>query len=60
MKYPEETIIFYSIVDNKSAKICFVPEYSYKLFTKYHFNAVTLECVGVYSDFDKLCDDLAL
>jgi hypothetical protein len=59
VKYPEETIIFYAVVHNQSSKICLLPEFSYKLFKKYNFNAVTIESTGVYSDYDKLCDDLA-
>lgn len=58
VKYPRETIIFYSIVDNNSAKICKLPEDCFKLFKKYNFPVVRMERLGVYSDYDRLCDDL--
>ena len=57
VKYPRETIIFYAIVDNNSPKICKLPEDSVKIFKKYAFDIVGFETIGVYSDYDKLCDD---
>jgi tRNA splicing ligase len=58
VKYPKESIIFYAIVDNESSKICKLTEDSYKLFKKYGFDVVALQSLGVYSDYDKLCDDI--
>lgn len=58
VKYPAETIIFYSVVDNNSPKICKLPEDSIRFFKKYGFNIVRTESMGVYSDYDKMCDDL--
>ena len=57
VKYPRETIIFYAIVDNNSSRICKLPEDSMKIFKKYAFDVVGFETLGVYSDYDKLCDD---
>jgi hypothetical protein len=58
VKYSKETIIFYAIVDNNSKMICRLPEDSYKVFKRYHFDVVPLQSLGLYSDFDKLCDDV--
>lgn len=58
VKYPKETIIFYAIVNNSSPKICLLPEESMKLFKKYSFNTVDIETLGVYQNYDLLCDDL--
>jgi len=33
-------------------------EESFKLFKKYGFDTVDIVTIGVYSDYDKLCDDL--
>lgn len=32
VKYPEETIVFYAIVDNLSSKMCQLPETSLRTF----------------------------
>ncbi len=58
VKYPRETIIFYAIVDNNSPKICLLPEESYKIFKKHGFDVVKIQQLGVYNDYDRLCDDL--
>ena len=58
MKYPREAIIFYAIVDNNSPKICRLPEDSMKTFKRFAFDVVGFETLGVYTDYDKLCDDL--
>lgn len=33
-------------------------EDAYKIFKKYGFDVVSILQVGVYDDYDKLCDDL--
>ena len=58
VRYPRETIIFYAIVDNNSKKICRLPEDSIKFFKKYNFDAVQLNSLGVFNNYDKLCDAL--
>ena len=58
VKYPRETIIFFAVVDNNSPKICLLPEDSYKVFKKHGLDVVNIETLGVYNDYDKLCDDL--
>jgi hypothetical protein len=45
-------------VDNNSHKICKLPEDSVRLFKRYGFNVVNISSIGVYSDFDKMCDDI--
>ena len=58
VKYPHETIVFYAVVDNKSKKICLLPEESVALFKKYKLDVVPIESMGLYNDYDHLCDDL--
>jgi hypothetical protein len=58
VKYQRETIIFYAIVDNYSRKICCLPEESYKIFKTYGFDVVSNTTMGVYYNYDEVCDDL--
>ncbi len=57
-KYQRETIIFYSIVDNYSRKICCLPEESYKIFKSCGLDVVSNTTMGVYTNYDELCNDL--
>lgn len=58
VKYPRETIVFYAVVENYSKRICMVPEDSMKLFKNYKLNVVNVDSMGLYNDYDHLCDDL--
>lgn len=35
-----------------------VPEDSFKLFKKYGLHVVNIDTMGLYNDYDHLCDDL--
>ena len=50
--------MFYAVVDNKSRRICLLPEDSFALFKKYKLDTVNIESMGLYNDYDHLCDDL--
>ncbi len=58
VKYSRETIVFYAVVDNLSKKICKLPEESYALFKKYKLDTVRINSMGLYNDYDHMCDDL--
>lgn len=58
VSYPRETIIFYSIVDNYSQEVCFLPEESFRIFKQFDLDVVSIARVGLYKDYDRLCDDL--
>ena len=51
-----ETIIFYAIVENKAKKICCLPEESFKILKKIGLNIVAATTIGVFEDYDKLCE----
>ena len=46
------------MVENLSRKICKLPEESIKIFKRYGFDIVDIKQLGIYSDFDKMCDDI--
>ena len=56
--YTRETIIFYGIVGNYSAELCWPMDRALKLFSKHHMDVVGVESLGVYSTYDDLCDGL--
>lgn len=56
--YKEETLIFYSIVENDSHKICFLPEDSTSFFKKYNLKQTVVESWGVFWTFTDLKDGL--
>ena len=58
VKYSRETIVFYAVVDNLSKKICKLPEEAYALFKKYKLDTVRINSMGLYNDYDHMCDDL--
>jgi hypothetical protein len=58
VKYPRETIVFYAVVENYSKRMCMVPEDSIVLFKKYKLDIVNIDSMGLYNDYDHLCDDL--
>jgi len=41
-----------------SKKICRLPEEAYALFKKYKLDTVRIESMGLYNDYDHMCDDL--
>lgn len=58
VKYPKETLIFFGIVKNNSHDICEPNEVAMKLFKKYGLNTVDMVSLGVYGDYDEICDIL--
>ena len=60
IKYSRQTLIFYAIVDNDPLKdeVCWLPETSKSIFEKYGFDYVTMQSLGVFEDYDGLCDCL--
>jgi len=57
--YSKETIVFYSIVDNKSTdENCLLPEESYKIFNEFKLDCVPVDRVGVYDNIDSLSEAL--
>lgn len=58
VKYPRETIVFYAVVENKSRKICHLPEEAMTLFKKYGLDVVNIDSMGLYNDYDHMCDDM--
>ena len=60
MKYPKETLIFFSVVKNNSHEICEPNEVSMKFFKKYHLNTVDMVSLGVFDNYDAFCDTLMI
>ena len=58
VKYSRETIVFYAVVNNLSKKICHLPEEAIALLKKYKLDVVRLQTLGLYNDYDHMCDDL--
>ena len=56
--YPEERVIFYTIVDNTSEDSCMLPEYCVEIFRKYKLESVTFESLGVFSAYDDMKQSL--
>jgi hypothetical protein len=56
--YNRITIIFYAIVDNQSADICIPTDIAISLFTKYGLDKVSIESLGLYDNYDSLCNGL--
>lgn len=52
--YPEETIIFYAIVENNNSAICLLPEQTTKILEKHHLRQTSVESRGLYSNFKDL------
>jgi hypothetical protein len=46
------------MVDNLSKKICHLPEEAFAIFKKYKLDVVKIDSMGLYNDYDHLCDDL--
>lgn len=60
VKYPRESIVFYAVIDNYSRRICRLPEEAFVLLKKYKLDSVNIDSMGLYNDYDHLCDDLQL
>lgn len=60
IKYSKQTIIFYSVVENKSStpEICWLPNQAIDLFNKYGLDSVPIDSKGKFSTFDDLCECL--
>jgi hypothetical protein len=50
--------VFYAVVENYSKRMCMLPEDSVALFKKYKLDIVNIDSMGLYNDYDHLCDDL--
>jgi ATP-dependent RNA circularization protein (DNA/RNA ligase family) len=58
VKYSRVTIIFYAVVSNDSDDTCWPCEDAFELFDKYNLDKVHIRSLGLFSDFDKMCDTL--
>ncbi|CDW83198.1 UNKNOWN [Stylonychia lemnae] len=58
VKYAEETIVFYAIVDNYSGKICWATEKALQVFNKFELNCVKIQSLGLFDNYKTLCDGL--
>ena len=58
MKYSRVSIIFYAIVDNNSAEDCWPCEKAWDFFAKYSLDRVHIQSLGIYSNYDSMCDQL--
>ncbi len=58
VKYPRQSIVFYAMVNNTSKKICALPEECFAVLKKYKFDCTRTTSLGMYSDYDHMCDDL--
>ena len=58
VKYSRVTIIFYAVVENMSTQDCWPCDKAWKLFDKWGLDKVAIATLGVYDDYDSLCDNL--
>ena len=58
VKYNKISILFYAIVPNEGHLNCILPEESYEFFNQWGLDKVSLERVGLYSDFEVMKKDL--
>ena len=59
VKYNRVTMMFYAVVDNYGfEEICWPCDKAINLFKKYNLDMVTMQSVGLYSDFESLCNGL--
>lgn len=58
VKYSRVTIIFYAIVSNASNEMCWPCEKSFAFFDKFGFDKVHIKSLGLFSDFDQMCETL--
>lgn len=58
VKYNRETIIFYAIVDNYSADLCWPCEQAFSLFKNYDLDMVSISSIGIYNSYSSICDSL--
>jgi hypothetical protein len=52
------TIIFYAVVSNDSSEDCWPCEQAFALFDKYGLDKVHIRSLGLFDDYDKMCDVL--
>lgn len=52
------TLIFYAVVDNYSADICWPSDQALDFFKKYDLNVVKIESLGLYNNYDMMCNCL--
>lgn len=50
--------MFYAMVNNLSKKICHLPEETLAILKKYKLDCVRIQSLGMYNDYDHLCDEL--
>jgi hypothetical protein len=58
VKYSRVTIIFYAVVSNDSSEDCWPCEQAFALFDKYGLDKVHIRSLGLFDDYDKMCDVL--
>ena len=58
MKYSRVTIIFYAVVDNNSADDCWPCDKAWKLFNRYGLDKVHALSLGLFDDYDTMCNTL--
>lgn len=58
VKYSRVSIIFYAIVDNYSEQSCLPCSQSWSIFKKFGLDVVKIEDLGVFTNYNKLCDQM--
>ena len=58
VKYSRVTIIFYAVVSNMSADDCWPCDQAWKLFSKYGLDKVHALSLGLFDDYDTMCNTL--
>jgi len=58
VKYSRTTIIFYAAVDNNSSDTCIPCQQAWAFFKKWNLDCVKVQSLGVFTDYDKMCDVL--
>ena len=56
--YNRETLIFYAVVDNYSPALCWPMDQATALFKKHILDIVVTQSLGIFSDYDGLCEGL--
>lgn len=58
VKYSRVTCIFYAVVSNNSADDCWPCDQAWKLFAKYGLDKVHAMSLGLFDDYDTMCNTL--
>ena len=58
VKYNRTTVIFDAVVNNLSREICWPTDRALALFKRYHLDVVKVESLGLFRDYESLCNAL--